>query len=74
VAVALKTKLATAARRLGLLPRLAAEDLVAVAETTREPAATEAAVAWAAADTAAVGAVVAAAPHLAMVAADAAVE
>jgi hypothetical protein len=45
VAVALKTKSVTAAHRRGL-PLLAAEDLVAVAGTTREPAAAEAVIAW----------------------------
>jgi hypothetical protein len=51
VAVALRTKSVTAALRYGLLAALAAEDLVvAVVETTREPAAAEAVVAWAAAE------------------------
>jgi len=46
--VALKIKLATAAHPRGLVPLLeAGEDLVAaVAETTREPAAAEAVIAW----------------------------
>ena len=46
VAVAPRTKLVTAAHRRGLVPVLAAEDLVAVAETTRKPAAAEAVIAW----------------------------
>jgi hypothetical protein len=79
-AVALRTKSVTAAHHHGL-PRLAVEDLVAVAETTHELAATEAAIAWAAAGTAvavapdiavAVGAVVVA-PELAVVVAEDAV-
>ena len=51
VAVALRTKSVIAARRPDLVPLLAgAEDLAAaVVETTRDPAATEAAIAWAAA-------------------------
>jgi hypothetical protein len=53
VAVALRTKSVTAAHRRGL-PLLTVEDLAVVAETTREPAATEAARAWEAADSAAV--------------------
>jgi hypothetical protein len=45
--VAPTTKSVTAAHRRDLVPLLAAEDLaVAVAETTREPVATEAAIAW----------------------------
>ena len=44
-AVALRTKSVTAAHRRGL-PRLAVEDLAAVVETTREPAAAEAVIAW----------------------------
>jgi hypothetical protein len=53
LAVAPRTKSVTAARRRDLARLLAGEeDLAAVAETTREPAATEAAVAWAAAVTA----------------------
>ena len=53
VAVARRTKSVTAAHHRGLV-RLAVEDLaVAVAETTREPAAAGAGVAWEAADTAA---------------------
>jgi hypothetical protein len=51
LAVALRTKSVTAARRPGL-PLRAEEDLAAVAEITREPAAIEAAAAWVAADTA----------------------
>jgi len=46
LAVPLRTKLVTAAHRQGLAPLLAAVDLAAAAETTREPAAAEAAVAW----------------------------
>ena len=47
LAVALKTKSVTGARRRGLVPLLAAEDLAAAAaETTREPAAAEAVIAW----------------------------
>jgi hypothetical protein len=48
--VALKIKLATAAHHPDLVPLLAAEEdlAAAVAETTREPAATEAVIAWAA--------------------------
>jgi hypothetical protein len=46
VAVALRTKSAIGARHRDLVPLLTAEDLVAAAETTREPAATEAAIAW----------------------------
>jgi hypothetical protein len=43
----LGTKSVTAAPRRGLVPLLAAEDLVAaVVETMREPAAAEAVVAW----------------------------
>ena len=54
-AVAPTTKSVTAARRRGPVPLLAAEDLAAaVAETTREPVATEAAIAWEVADTVAV--------------------
>jgi len=46
-AVALRTKSVIAARRRDLVLRLAAEDLAAaVAETTREPAAAEAVIAW----------------------------
>jgi hypothetical protein len=52
-AVALRTKSVTAAHHRGQA-HLAAEDLAAVVETTREPAATEAAVAWAVADIAVV--------------------
>jgi len=51
VAVALRTRSVTAAHRPDLVPLLEAEeDLVAAAETTREPAAAEAAIAWAAAE------------------------
>jgi hypothetical protein len=48
LAVALRTKSVTAAHRPDLVPLLeAAEDLAAaVAETTREPAAAEAVIAW----------------------------
>jgi hypothetical protein len=49
VAVAARTKSVTAAHRRGL-PLLVAEDLAVVAETTPEPAATEAATAWEAAE------------------------
>jgi hypothetical protein len=50
VALLPKTKSVTAAHHPGQVPRLAAvEDLAAAAETTHEPAATEAATAWAAA-------------------------
>jgi hypothetical protein len=53
VAVRLKTKSAIATHPRGLRPLLAAEeDLAAAAEIMPEPAATEAAVAWAAAVTA----------------------
>ena len=45
-AVALRTKSVTAAHRPDLVPLLAGEDLVAVAETTRVPAAAEAVIAW----------------------------
>jgi hypothetical protein len=50
VAVALRTKSVTAAHRPDLVPLLEAEEdlAAAVAETTREPAATEAVIAWAA--------------------------
>jgi hypothetical protein len=62
LAVVPTTKSVTAAHRRDLVPPLAAEDLaVAVAVTTREPAATEAVIAWEAADIAVVEAVVAAA-------------
>jgi hypothetical protein len=50
VAVALRTRSATAAHHRGQVPVLAAEDLAAAAETTREPAAAEAVRAWAAAE------------------------
>ena len=61
LAVAPRTKSVTAAHRPDLVPLLAAEEdlAAAVAETTREPAATEAATAWVAAASAAVAAVVA---------------
>jgi len=46
-AVPLRTKSVTAAHRRGLVPLLGAEDLAAAAaETTREPAAAEAVIAW----------------------------
>src|SRR5213078_4284070 len=45
LAVAPRTKSVTAAHRRGL-PLLTVEDLAAAAETTREPAATEAVIAW----------------------------
>jgi hypothetical protein len=45
-AVPLRTKSVTAAHRRDLVPRLAAEDLAAEVETTREPAAAEAVIAW----------------------------
>jgi hypothetical protein len=55
LAVAPTTKSVTAAHRRDLVPLLAVEDLaVAAAETTREPVATEAAIAWEVADTVAV--------------------
>src|SRR6266550_1397823 len=48
-AVAPRTRLGTAAHRRGLVPvPKRVEDLAVAAETTREPAATEAATAWAA--------------------------
>ena len=50
LALPVKTKSVTTAHRRGLVPLLAAEDLAAVAETTREPAAAEAVIAWAAAE------------------------
>ena len=50
LAAALRTKSVTAAHRPDPVPLLAAEDLAAVAETTREPVAAEAAIAWAAAE------------------------
>ena len=50
LAVALRTKSVTGAHRHGLVPLLAAEDLAAVAETTRERAAAEAVIAWGAAE------------------------
>ena len=49
LAVPRRTKSVTAAHRRGRVPLLAAEDLAAVAETMRDPAAAEAAIAWAAA-------------------------
>jgi hypothetical protein len=61
--LARRTKLVTATHRPDPVPLLEAEEdlAAAVAETTREPAATEAARAWAAADSAAVEAAGAAA-------------
>jgi len=53
LAVALRTKSVTAAHRRGLVPVLAAGDLAAAAEITREPAAAEEATAWEVADLAA---------------------
>jgi hypothetical protein len=79
LAVALRTKSVTAAHHHGLVPRLAVEDLAAVAETTHEPAAIEAGAAWAAAvtvaaaaalDIAVVVAAVVVAPELAVVVAE----
>jgi hypothetical protein len=71
-AVLLRTKSVTAAHRRGLVPVLAAEDLAAAAaETTREPAATEAAGAWVAV-VSAVGAVAVDAVAVDAVAVDAA--
>jgi hypothetical protein len=46
LAVALRTKSVTAAHRPDLVPLLAEEDFMAVAETTREPAVAEAVIAW----------------------------
>ena len=46
VAVALRTKSVTTAHHRGLVPAPRVEDSAAAAETTREPAAAEAAVAW----------------------------
>ena len=50
LAVALRTKSATAAHPHDLVPAPRVEDLAAAAETTREPAAAEEAVAWEAAE------------------------
>ena len=50
VAVPLRTKSVTAAHHRGLVPAPRVEDSAAAAETTREPAAAEAAVAWEAAE------------------------
>jgi hypothetical protein len=71
-AVVPTTKSVTAAHRRDLVPLLAVEDLaVAAAETTREPVATEAAIAWEVADTVAVEeAVVVAVAAVVVVAAD----
>jgi hypothetical protein len=46
VAVPLRTKSAIAPHHRGLVPVLGAEDLAAEVETTREPAAAEAVIAW----------------------------
>jgi hypothetical protein len=46
LAVAPRTRSATEAHHRDLAPLLAAEDLAAAAETTREPAAAEAVIAW----------------------------
>jgi hypothetical protein len=56
VEVAPRTKSVTAAHHHGLVPLLAAEDLAAAVETTREPVAIGAATAWVAAALAAVAA------------------
>jgi len=51
LALPVKTKSVTTAHRLDLVPLLAeAEDLVVAAQTTREPVAAEAVIAWAAAE------------------------
>jgi hypothetical protein len=69
LAVALRTKSVIAVRRHDPVPLLAAEDLAAaVAETTREPAAAEAVIAWEVADTVAVEAAVTEAAVAAVVA------
>jgi hypothetical protein len=69
LAVALRTKSVIAVRRHDPVPLLAAEDLAAVvAETTREPAAAEAVIAWEVADTVAVEAAVTGAAVVAVVA------
>jgi hypothetical protein len=61
LAVALRTKLVTAAHHRGLVPVIVAEDLAVAAEITRDPAAPEAVIVWGVAVTAvaAVGIVVA---------------
>ena len=46
VAVPLRTKSVIAPHHRGLVPVLGAEDLAAEVETTREPAAAEAVIAW----------------------------
>jgi hypothetical protein len=46
LAAALRTKSVTAAHRRDLVPLLTGEDLAAAAETTRDPVAAEAAIAW----------------------------
>jgi hypothetical protein len=51
----LRTRSVTAARRRVLVAVIAVEDLAVAAETTREPAVPEAAVAWAVAVTAVAG-------------------
>ena len=75
LAVALRTKSVIAAHRPDLVPLLAAEEdlAAAVAETTREPAAAEAVIAWEVADTVAAVAEAAAVTEPAAVAEDAAV-
>ena len=50
LALQVKTKSVTTAHRPDLVPLLAGEDLVVAAQTTREPVAAEAAIAWAAAE------------------------
>ena len=50
VAVLLRTRSVIAAHHRGLVPALRVEDSAAVAETTLEPVAAEAAIAWAAAE------------------------
>ena len=67
VAVALRTKSATAAHPHDLVPAPRVEDLAAAAETTREPVAAEAVIAWEVADTAVVAAAVAEAEEAAAV-------
>jgi hypothetical protein len=61
VVLPLRTKSVTAAHLHGLVPLLAVEDLVAAAETTRDPAAPGEVVAWAVAGTAAAAEAMAAA-------------
>ena len=50
LAEAPRTKSVTTAHHPGLVPLLTGEDLAAAAETTREPVAAEAAIAWAVAE------------------------